>query len=61
MNPMSAHVAQRNARNIYNLAQKKGLTIRRNMFSKGWSVGLPNGSAYMATTYADLCAYVRGY
>ena len=43
------------------MAKEKGLIVKKNQFTVGWTIILPNGSTYSAKDNADMIAYVKGY
>lgn len=47
--------------NILAKAKRKGITVRRNIWTTGWSIGLPNGGTYHAKTTDDMIDYVNHY
>ena len=50
-------------RNSYyqQMGKKKGLIVKKNQFTVGWNITLPNGSTYSAKDNADMVDYVKGY
>ena len=46
---------------VFAAARKKGLEIKKNQFTNGYNVSMPNGTNYHAKDDVDLISYVKDY